>query len=242
MSHLKKIICLVVDDEPPALAILKNYIESVASLELAGLCTNALDALTMLQNAPIDLLFLDIQMPLLLGTDLIRTLKYPPKTIFTTAYRKFAVEGFELNAVDYLLKPISFERFLKSVNRVIQAPDEAASKVEEVDAKKQHIEDASLYFRSERKMVKVAIEDILYIESLKDYIKIVTLSKTIVTKQTISSVELTLPKHLFTRIHRSYIVALKKIDAFTPESVDIAQHTLPISTLYRHEVEKNLKG
>ena len=115
----RKIICLAVDDEPPALDVLKKYIQSVHSLELAGTCADAIEALTFLQQQHVDLLFLDIQMPQLLGTDLIRTLKKPPKVIFTTAFRKFAVEGFELDAVDFLLKPISFERFLKAVNKVM---------------------------------------------------------------------------------------------------------------------------
>ena len=119
MPNDKRIICLVVDDEPPALEVLKKYIASVHHLELAGTCADAIEALNFLRQQTIDLLFLDIQMPNLLGTDLMRTLKRPPKVIFTTAYRKFAVEGFELDAVDYLLKPISFERFLKAVNKVM---------------------------------------------------------------------------------------------------------------------------
>ncbi len=116
---VNKIRCLVVDDEPPAQEVLKKYVQLVQLLELAGTCADAIEALTFLQQQPVDLLFLDIQMPQLLGTDLIRTLKNPPKVIFTTAFRKFAVEGFELNAVDYLLKPISFERFLMAVNKVM---------------------------------------------------------------------------------------------------------------------------
>ena len=119
MSDIKKVRCLIVDDEPPALEVLRNYINSVSFIELAGLCNNAVEALNILSREKVDLLFLDIQMPQLLGTDLVRSLNNPPKVIFTTAYRKFAVEGFELNAVDYLLKPISFERFLKSVNKVL---------------------------------------------------------------------------------------------------------------------------
>ena len=120
MLTSKKIICIAVDDEPPALDVLKSHISAIPSLELAGTCNNAVEALIMLQQQNIDLVFLDIQMPQLLGTDMLRTLKRPPKVIFTTAYRKFAIEGFELDAVDYLLKPISFERFLKAVNKVME--------------------------------------------------------------------------------------------------------------------------
>jgi DNA-binding LytR/AlgR family response regulator len=126
MSDKKKITCLIVDDEPPALEVLKKYIASVHNLELAGTCADAVEALNFLRQQSIDLLFLDIQMPQLLGTDLIRTMKNPPKVIFTTAYRKFAVEGFELDAVDYLLKPISFERFLKAVNKIMETSLKAA--------------------------------------------------------------------------------------------------------------------
>src|SRR5215207_1930653 len=121
MNNNKKIICLAVDDEPPALDVIRNYISAIPSLQLAATCINGVQALGILQSQAIDLMFLDIQMPQLLGTDFIRTLKNPPKVIFTTAYRKFAVEGFELNAVDYLLKPISFDRFLKAVNKVMES-------------------------------------------------------------------------------------------------------------------------
>ena len=233
MAATNKIVCLAVDDEPPALDILKNYINAVPSLELAASCINAIDALNVLRSNRIDLMFLDIQMPQLLGTDLMRTLNNPPKVIFTTAFREFAVEGFELNAVDYLLKPISFERFLKAVNKVmdIRLPQQT----------EQETHDAYLYFRSDRKMHKVAMEDIIFIESLKDYIKVVTKSKTIITKQSISSIEERLPKTLFIRIHRSFIVSLNKVQSYTPELIAIGNEELPVSRMYRHEVEKVLR-
>ena len=228
-----KIICLAVDDEPPALDILKNYIQAVSSFELAGTCINAVDALNVLRSTHVDLMFLDIQMPQLLGTDLLRTLNNPPKVIFTTAYREFAIEGFELNAVDYLLKPISFERFLKAVNKVmdIKLPQQV----------QQETQDAYLYFRSDRKMHKVAMDDIIFIESLKDYIKVVTKSKTIITKQSISSIEERLPKSSFIRIHRSFIVSLNKVQSYSSELIAIGNEELPVSRMYRHEVEKVFK-
>jgi DNA-binding LytR/AlgR family response regulator len=233
MATANKIVCLAVDDEPPALDILTNYINAVSSLELAGTCINAVDALNVLRHARIDLMFLDIQMPQLLGTDLLRTLNNPPKVIFTTAYREFAIEGFELNAVDYLLKPISFERFLKAVNKLMDI------KVQQQPQHETH--DAYLYFRSDRKMHKVAMEDIIFIESLKDYIKVVTKTKTIVTKQSISSIEERLPRSLFIRIHRSFIVSLNKVQSYTPELIAIGNEELPVSRMYRHEVEKVFK-
>jgi DNA-binding LytR/AlgR family response regulator len=237
----KKIICLAVDDEPPALEVLKKYIASVPTLQLAGTCADALEALTVLQQNSIDLLFLDIQMPQLLGTDLMRTLKNPPKVIFTTAFRKFAVEGFELDAVDYLLKPISFERFLKAVNKVMDTNLHTLENNLFFADNKNKQADAFITVRADRKNLKVPLDDILFIESLKDYIKVVTSSKTIITKQSISSIEEVLPQKDFLRIHRSYIVSLCKIESYTNELIEIAKYELPVSRMYRHEVGKILR-
>ncbi len=239
----KKIICLAVDDEPPALDVLKKYIHSVHTLELAGTCADAIEATVFLQKNPVDLIFLDIKMPELLGTDFIKTLKNPPAVIFTTAYRKFAIEGFELDAVDYLLKPISFERFLKAVNKVMEMPLSANNVASSPVTSELPATTAadSIYFRSDRKMVKVSMDDILYVESLKDYIKVVTKYKTIITKHAISSLEENLPKNNFLRIHRSFIVALNKIDSYSSELVEVGKKELPISRMYRYEVEKVLQ-
>jgi DNA-binding LytR/AlgR family response regulator len=236
----KKIICLAVDDEPPALDVLKKFIGSVHLLELAGTCSDAIEAINYLQKKPVDLIFLDIKMPELLGTDFIRALKNPPKVIFTTAFRKYAIEGFELDAVDYLLKPISFERFLKAVNKVMDASLNGTLTIENEQQNKVAT-DNSIYFRSDRKMVKVNLADILYIESIKDYIKVVSATGTVITKQSISSVEESLPKEMFIRIHRSFIVALNKIESYSNELVWVGKAELPISRMYRHEVEKVLK-
>lgn len=236
----KKITCLAVDDEPPALEVLKKFITSVHTLELAGTCSDAIEAMNFLQSKPVDLIFLDIKMPELLGTDFMRALKNPPKVIFTTAFRKYAIEGFELDAVDYLLKPISFDRFLKAVSKVMQTPLSDTKPQEEVQNKKSD-SPGYINFRSERKMIKVALNDILYIESIKDYIKVMTIAGTIITKQPISSVEEMLPKEMFIRIHRSYIVALNKIESYNHELIWVAKQELPISRMYRHEVEAVLK-
>jgi len=249
MTNEKKIVCLAVDDEPPALDILKKYISAVSSLELAGTCNNAVEALNVLQSRNIDLLFLDIQMPQLLGTDLIRSLNRPPKVIFTTAHRKFAVEGFELDATDYLLKPISFTRFLKAVNKVLGGGDLQAEPPQRTDpqpeppsrAHSHPRADAFLHLRTDRKTVQIALDDILYIESIRDYIKVVTRSKTVISKQSISSLEDLLPRDAFIRIHRSYIVSLSKIESYTSELVEIARQELPISRMYRLDVEKVLQ-
>jgi DNA-binding LytR/AlgR family response regulator len=251
MTNEKKIVCLAVDDEPPALDILKKYISAVSSLELAGTCNNAVEALNVLQSRNVDLLFLDIQMPQLLGTDLIRSLNRPPKVIFTTAHRKFAVEGFELDATDYLLKPISFTRFLKAVNKVLGGGDPQPEPPPRTDplpqpepsprAHSQPRADAFLHLRTDRKTVQIALDDVLYIESIRDYIKVVTRSKTVISKQSISSLEDILPRDAFIRIHRSYIVSLSKIESYTSELVEIARQELPISRMYRLDVEKVLQ-
>ena len=179
-------------------------------------------------------------MPELLGTDFIRSLKNPPKVIFTTAYRKYAIEGFELDAVDYLLKPISFDRFLKAVSKVMQTTL-SDTRFESEPQNNKPVTAGYISFRSDRKMIKVSLNDILYIESIKDYIKVVTAVNTVITKQPISSVEAILPKEMFIRIHRSYIVALDKIESYNNELVWIAKQELPISRMYRHEVEAVLK-
>ena len=242
MLQTKKIKCLVVDDEPPAREILKQHIGGVDALELAGTCANAVDAISFLRDHPVDLIFLDIQMPQLLGTNFIRTLKSPPKVIFTTAFRKYALEGFELDAVDYLLKPISFERFLKGINKVMQinfATDHSTSPSNE-----NHKEAANsfLYFRTDRKMVKVFFNDILFIEALKDYIKIVTNGRTIVTKYVLTTLAELLPADEFLRIHKSYIVAITKIESFNADSIQIAKHELPIGRLYKYDVGRILNA
>lgn len=237
-----KIMCLAVDDEPLALSVLTKYITAVSGLELAGSCANAMQALQMLQENHIDLLFLDIEMPQILGTDFIRTLKKSPKIIFTTAYRKYAVEGFELDAVDYLLKPISFERFLKAVNKVLQLNITAVDFVYNTTDIVSEVPNSCIYVRADRKMVKVLLNDILYIESLSDYVKITTTSKTIVTKQLISALEETLPKGNFIRIHRSFIIAINKIDAYNADNIQLGNKKLPISRLFKQNVNKILNG
>lgn len=238
MANHVQIHCIAIDDEPPALEIMKNYIEAIPVLQLEGAFSNAVDALPLLQKNPVDLLFLDIQMPHILGTNFIRTLAKPPKVIFTTAYRKFAVEGFDLDAVDYILKPVSFERFLKAVNKVMRLnlPEGESYPLK---ATENENENDYIYLRADRKNIKVKLADLLFIESLKDYIKVVTKDRTIVSKNSISALEERLPAS-FIRIHRSFIVSLNKIDSFTHDLIQIGKFELPVSRSYRHEVEKIL--
>lgn len=238
MHEIKLIQCLIVDDEPPARAIISRYIEETPTLKLAGECANALQAFALLQQQSVDLIFLDIRMPQLNGTDFLKTLKHPPKVIITTAYPEFALEGYELDVVDYLMKPITFERFLKALNKAF--PD-GASKTETTALAEENKSAAFVYFRVDRKMVKVFLQDILYIESMKDYIKIVTGKGTYITKQSISSVEEMLPEKEFIRVHRSYIVSLYPIKTFTAELIEIGNTEIPIGKMYRNTVLKVLQ-
>ncbi len=242
MLHHNKIRCLIIDDEPLAREILKQHICGVPALELAGACSNAVEAISFLQEHHVDILFLDIQMPQLLGTTFLRTLKNPPKVIFTTAYRKYAVEGFELDAVDYILKPISFERFLKAVNKIM--PINLGIENIAPASKEYHPEtpNSFLYFRADRKMVKIFFRDILFIEALKDYIRIVTDTKMIVTKYVLSTLEEMLPASEFLRIHKSYIVSVNNIESYNADSIQIANHELPIGRLYKFEVSRMLNS
>ena len=236
MNESATIRCLVVDDEPPAREVLRRYIESMPTLELAGECASAVEALAYLQQHPVDLLFLDIRMPRLNGNELMRILKNPPKVIFTTAHVEYALEGYELDVIDYLLKPVSFERFVKAVHKanhlvVPNLPETPASPA---------THERFVYFRSDRKMVKVLLDDIEYIESMKDYIKVVTGTGVIVTKQAISAVEEMLPEHLFLRCHRSFIVSLARVRAFTPELISVGKTEIPIGKLFRQDALRRL--
>lgn len=238
MHKDKTIRCLVVDDEPPAREIISRYIEQLPELKLAGECANAMQALSFLQHQTIDLLFLDIQMPQLKGTDLLKIVKNPPKVIFTTAHAEYALQGYELDVVDYLLKPIPFERFVKAVHKIIQSGSDNTSALAAIQPEIK--QEAFVYFRADRKMVKVMLSDILYIESMKDYIKVVTTNGPLVTKQSMNSVEAMLPENLFIRTHRSFIVSLPKIKSFTHELIEIEKTEIPIGKLFRNRVMKIL--
>lgn len=229
--------CLIIDDEPPARDVLRRYVEQLPMLQFCGECGNAIEALTLLQHHSIDLLFLDIRMPQISGIDFLKTLKHAPKVIFTTAYSEYALEGYELDIVDYLMKPVRFDRFLKAVNKAFPLQDIKQVKTEPV---KEKGGEAFVYFRADRKMVKVLLNDILYIESMKDYVKVFTHNATIITKQPISSVESMLPENKFIRTHRSFIVSVDKIRSFTNELLEVGKTEVPIGKLYRNSVLKVL--
>ncbi|NQY05353.1 MAG: response regulator transcription factor [Flavobacteriaceae bacterium] len=224
--------CIIVDDEPTAREILMNYIEKIDSLKLIAECKNAIEAFTVLNSEPVDLIFLDINMPEITGLSFAKSLKKNQKVIFTTAYREYAVDGFDLQAVDYILKPISLERFVQAINKFLglQIPLQNDQEVPSDDTSD------FIFVRSDRKMVKIDFNSIHYIESLNDYIKIYTETGTIVTRETISNIEAKLPANKFLRIHRSYIVSLQNIVSYTNEFVEVTNKALPISRSYRKQV------
>jgi two-component system LytT family response regulator len=231
--------CLVVDDEPLAREVLLRLIHREPSLELVAQCENAVQALPILRQQSVDLLFVDIQMPDLLGTDLIRILQNPPKVILTTAYPEYALESYDLDVIDYLLKPIQFERFLKAVNKAsIQIglstplPSPASPAITAADP--------YLYVRTDRKMVKIILEDIVYIEGMKNYIKIFTTNGLVITKHSMAAIEAMLPESAFLRTHRSYIVSQSKINAYTGEYIGIGKVEIPIGKLYKTSVMQTL--
>jgi DNA-binding LytR/AlgR family response regulator len=228
--------CIIVDDEPLAIEIVESYVQKVEQLQLVSTFRNAVSAFTFLQQHSVDLIFLDIQMPKLSGIDFLKTLKHPPKVIFTTAFREYALEGFELEIVDYLLKPIPFDRFLKAVAKVLHQPSPAPGN----PVKQEVISDNYVYFKVDKKMIKTKMADVLYIESIKDYVKVITSGKEIVTQQKISYLEESLPRAQFLRIHRSFIVNLEKIDAYSATDVEIGKHNIPIGRNYKNDVMKIL--
>lgn len=237
MLKTKTIRCLVADDEPPAREILRRYIDDMPGLHLIKECSNAMQVLSFLQEEEIDIIFLDINMPQLKGNELLKILKNPPKIILTTAYVEYALEGYELDVVDYLLKPIQFERFVKAVHKAVQLNGNSFNQpIVQNDAK----QELFVYFRADRKMVKVMLDSILYIESMKDYIKIVTSEGVLITKQSMTSVEAMLPENDFIRTHRSFIVSLPKIKSFTHELIEIEKTQIPIGKLFRNGVMKVL--
>ena len=225
----------IIDDEPRAVEVIKKYVQQVPDIELAGTFTSGIPAFRELQRNKVDLLFLDINMPGLSGTDLIRSLQHPPLVIFTTAYMEYAIDGFDLNAVDYLLKPIPFERFLRAIDKVINQYKVRTMSLTVSDQVKPFVPDRPfyIYMRIDRQLIKVDTEEILWIESDKDYIKVVTEKHTYMTKQKISAMENLLPIWAFLRVHRSFIVPLNKVKGYNPNYVLIASRKIPIGKNYK---------
>ena len=231
--------CLIVDDEPVAREILETHLIKLNTVKIVASCKNAMEAFAFINSQKIDLIFLDINMPDISGLSFAKSINKNIKIIFTTAYREYAVDGFDLQAVDYLLKPISFERLLQAINKYSDENNHINTEKNEEIVNEQS---DFIFVRSDRKMIKVNFADIKYIESLSDYIKIHFADKTIITRETITSIEVKLPKKDFIRIHRSYIISISKIDLFTNEYIEIGKNVVPISRTYKTEVLNRLEN
>lgn len=232
---MTKINCLAIDDEPIALEIIAGHLAKIDRLHLVATCLNATEAFNYLSNNPIDLIFIDINMPGITGIAFAKVINPSTKIIFTTAYREYAVEGFDLQAVDYLLKPISFPRLLKAVEIYLNLHQNTVPTIE-----KSLTEADFIFLKMDRQMVKISFDSILYVESLSDYIQIYTMEKIYTVREKISSIEEKLPKGRFIRTHRSFVIALAQIESYTHEQLVIHATSIPISRSYREHVLQKL--
>jgi len=228
---MSKIKCIIVEDEPLAVKTLADYISQVPFLQLQAKFKDAILASQYLQDNPVDLFCLDIHLPKLKGMAFLKTLNNPPAVIITTAYHQYAVEGFNLNVTDYLLKPYEFERFLVAVNKVKSAQREKIKPVEHAEVKD------FIFLNVQKKKVKILFSEIVFIESQREYIKIVTTKREFISKMSTPEIEDILPPHLFKRIHRSFIVSVSKIDSYTADMVEVNGFSLPIGRGYRDVIE-----
>jgi len=229
---MKKYKCLIVDDEELARELIETHLKQLDNFETLATCASAIEASTVLQKQKVDLIFLDIEMPVLKGTDFYKNLVHKPKVIFTTAHRNYALDGFELDAVDYLLKPIVFSRFFNAIEKFLATQQTNLS----IDENLSSDNKSSLFIRENRKQVKVVFDEILYIQSLKDYIEIHLKNKNHVIKYSITAFEKLLPNS-FKRIHRSYIVNLSKVTAYTKHDVEIGAIEVPIGENYKKVID-----
>lgn len=224
---------IIVDDEPLAHEILENYISRFPSLNLVAKCSNAIEAFEVLNTKEVELMFLDIQMPQITGIDFLKTLSNPPKVIFTTAYSNYALDSYELNVVDYLLKPIAFERFVKAVHKATDSPKDNSLDTTTVSATPVEEKADYIFVKADKKLIKIRFNDIFFIEGLKDYVILHTPNGRTVTLQTMKSLEDKLPSDIFMRVHRSYIINIKRIDMLEGNSVHINKKSIPIGKNYK---------
>ena len=234
-----KIKCQIVDDEPLAINVIKKFLEQFQSSEVVSSCHNAMDAFSYISENPVDLLFLDINMPTLNGLDFLKSLKEPPLVIITSAYRDYAVEGFELDVLDYLVKPISFQRFLKAMDKANAAMREKSAPAQAVVTIPDNSK-AFVFLKVDKKMVKVYLDEILYIESLKDYVRVRTVYEDLITHQNLNSMAKILPDDSFIRIHKSYTISVDKVKSIEGNCVEIAGQLLPMGRNFRKEVKEHI--
>ena len=228
---------MIVEDELPAVKILENYIGNFKDLQIGSIHHNALDAISELQKGDYDLIFLDIQLPGISGIQMLNSLKNHPSVVLTTAHREYAIEGYELEITDYLLKPIAFERFAKAIAKVYQNKHQQYVAPERVETEQNLFSDPFIYVKSEREHVKILLTDLLYVESIRNHVKLYTTSECIISMMSLSYIEEKLPAKYFLRIHKSYIIALQHIDKFNQISVSIGDKHLPIGRYYKQKFE-----
>lgn len=228
--------CLIIDDEPLAIEVLQMHLKQIAEVEILGVFQNSLQAFEFVNMHHIDLIFLDIEMPVLTGVDFVKSLETPPSIIFTTAHRDYAVVSYELNVVDYLLKPISFMRLFKAINKYKDLIDIRTIDVND----KPEVPNDHIYVNSNKKFIKISFREILYVESIKDYVRIHLNDQSVITKGTIGNFLEKLPSY-FLRIHRSFVVNTQKITAFTALDVEIGTKEIPIGSSYKSETLNFLK-
>ncbi len=229
--------CAVIDDEPLAAAVIVAYLNKLEGYSVEYVGHHAVGAFNALQKQPIDLLFMDIQMPEITGLEFIKGLSNPPKVIFTTAYREFALDGFELNAVDYLLKPVSFDRFLKALSK-IEMPTKESADSKQLDQS----DEPYVYIKVDKKMVKIPLREILFVESIKDYVKVVTKAKVYISYMTLSYTAARLPISSFLRVHKSFVVNMENINTYTSSEIEIEKNTIPIGRHYKQAFVDRVKG
>ena len=227
----------IIDDEPIAHRIIEGYCKNLPHLEKVGNCYDAFEAMQLMNQQPVDLIFLDINMPKLSGFALLKTMQQRPKVIVTSAYKEFALEGYELNVADYLLKPFSFERFLKAINKVLEYQPTPIPKTSTIEKKK-----ASFFLKGDKKIHQIHLDNILFIEAYGNYTKVFLTDEMIVSHEKISSLEALLPASDFLRVHKSFIVATNKIKMIEGNRIAIGKHLVPISQTYKQGLKRFLKG
>lgn len=221
--------CLIIDDELPARALIQMYLENLPDFEVVKTLDNAVEGFVYLQNHSVDLLFLDIQMPKMTGLELLKSLQKRPKIVMTTAFREYAAEGFDLDVFDYLVKPISQERFLKTISKYLYFQEVT----QHVEPPKSNYDDAYIFFKVGKEQIKVFLSDILYIEGLKDYIKVFTSQGMYVVYERMGFMEAKLPESKFVRIHKSFIIAVDKVYSYSNECIKINNQKIPIGRMYK---------
>lgn len=225
--------CIIIDDEPLARELIRGHVKKLENFEIVAECANAMEAMETLRNNKTDLMFLDIKMPQISGIEFLKTIKNPPKVIITTAFSQYAIEGFEMDVVDYLIKPVTFERFFKAVNKFFATRTHQEVTLERENQVNDH---AFIYVKENKKIIKIYLKEIHFIEGLNEYIRIHTDNRRVVVKSSLQSIESKLPPEQFIRVHKSYIVSIPKIRAFNATTIELENAKVRIGRNYKNQV------